>query len=195
MPGFKTRKTSTEVTTKSGETIVIAGLLQSEDSKSVSQVPGLGDMPVVGRLFRSPEVKSKNTELVIAVTPELKVDEGMEADRTFALEQALAVAEVTASVEDPRLRYALQVQDRIAKALRYPKREGELKLDGRVKLKLHLFADGTLARVMVAQSSGIEALDMEALKAAESQSPYPAFPTQMLERELWIEVPVIFRPS
>lgn len=195
VPGFKERSTKTAIVTSSGETIVVAGLLQSEDSEAVSQVPALGSIPVFGRLFRSPEYKNSQSELVIAVTPELVVDEAKLADRTVALEQALASAEVASSVEDPRLRYALIIQDRISKALRYPQREKELNIDGRVKLRLHLFADGTLGRVNVAESSGIEALDLEAVKAAESQSPYPAFPAQVIERELWLEVPVIFRPS
>jgi TonB family protein len=128
------------------------------------------------------------------VTPEILVDEAVKADHQLALEQALSVAEVTSSIEDPRLRYALQVQDRIAKALRYPEREKELNLEGTVKLKLHLFSDGTLGRAMVSKSSGIESLDAEALKVAESQAPYPQFPGQLPERELWLEIPVIFRP-
>ena len=194
VPGFKVRKASTEVTTTSGETIVIAGLLEAEDTNDLSQVPALGSMPVFGRLFRSPEIKATQRELVIAVTPELVADEAQTTDRRLALEQALAVAEVTASVDDPRLRYALTIQDRIAKALRYPQREKELNIDGTVKLKLHLFADGTLGRAMVSESSGIESLDLEAVKAAESQSPYPGFPSQLSERELWLEVPIIFRP-
>jgi len=122
------------------------------------------------------------------------VDTGIQADRRIALDQALAVAEVTASVDDPRLRYALIIQERIGKSLRYPKREQDLGLDGTVKLRLHLFSDGTLGRVMVSQPSGIEALDMEALKAAEIQSPYPGFPSELIEKELWLEVPIIFRP-
>ncbi len=194
VPGFKSRKATTEVTAASGETVIIAGLLEAEDTNSINQVPGLGSMPVVGRLFRSPEVKSTRRELVIAVTPELVGDQGKTEDRRFAMEQALAVAEVTASVDDPRLRYALQIQDRVAKALRYPQREKELNIEGTVKLRLHLFADGTLGRAVVSESSGIESLDLEAVKAAESQAPYPGFPSQLAERELWLEIPVIFRP-
>ncbi len=192
VPGFKVRKASSEVTTDSGETILIAGLLESEDSKTVSQVPGLGGIPGFGRLFRSPEIESKRRELIIAITPELVGDVAKDTDHQMALEQALAVAEVTASVDDPRLRYALKIQDRIAKALRYPQREKELNIDGTVKLRIHLFADGTLGRAIVSESSGIESLDMEALKAAESQAPYPGFPSQMSERELWLDMPVIF---
>lgn len=195
VPGFRTRRAETEVVTGSGETIVIAGLLQTEDSETVSEVPGLGRMPIVGRLFRTPSTSNEQTELVIAVTPELVQDASVVADKRLALEQALASAEVLAAVEDPRLRYALSVQERISKALRYPQREKELNLEGMVKLRLHVFQDGTLGRAMVTESSGISAFDTEALKAAESQSPFPGFPSQLIERELWLEVPVIFRPT
>ena len=193
VPGFKVRKAMTEVTIASGETVIIAGLLETEDSNNVNQVPALGSMPVFGRLFRSPELSSIQRELLIAVTPELVSEAEVTGDKTLAVEQALAVAEVTASVEDPTLRYALQVQDRIAKALRYPLREKELGLSGHVKLRLHLFRDGTLGRALIAESSGIESFDLEALKAAESQSPYPPFPSGVPQKDLWLELPVLFR--
>lgn len=194
--GFKVRKTNTEVLIPSGETIVISGLLDIEDTSTESRVPGLSNIPVLGRLFRSPEVKATKREIVITVTPELLGEEEPDAkpDRSAVLEEALAAAEVTASVDDPHLRYALQVQQKIAKQLRYPEREKELGIDGTVKLRLHLFADGTLGRVMVAESSGIEALDVEALKVTESLAPYPAFPSELSEADLWLEVPIIFRP-
>ncbi len=154
----------------------------------------LGSIHVLGRLFKSPEFQQKQTELVIAVTPQLVTEAGTTVDKTLAVEQALASSEVAAAVDDPKLRYALQVQDRVAKAVRYPQRERELGFEGRVHLRLHLFADGTLGKAMVAQSSGIEALDAEALKAAETQSPYPAFPTGLAQRDIWLDLPVIFRP-
>lgn len=194
VPGFRSRKAETEVNAQSGETVVIAGLLEASDEQDIDAVPGLEKMPVLGRLFRSPTDQTAHRELVITVTPELLADEAATAEKTMALDQALAVAEVTASVENPRLRYALQVQDRIAKALRYPQREKELNLGGTVKLRLHLFADGTLGRATVGESSGISALDEEAVKAAETQGPYPGFPSEMAERDLWLDVPVIFRP-
>ena len=194
VPGFAVRKANTEDTTASGETIMIAGLLQVEDKRDVSQVPALGSMPVLGRLFRSPEAKSTQRELVVAVTPELLGEGAVSAEKAIALEQALAVAEVTASVEDPTLRYALQVQDRIAKSTRYPVREKELGLSGQVKLRLHLMRDGTLRQAMVSESSGFESFDQAALRAAESQAPFPPFPSDLAQSALWLELPVLFRP-
>lgn len=68
-PALLTRKTSTEFNVRSGETIVISGLIQREQSDSVTKVPGLGDMPVLGALFRSRKFLNKETELVVFVTP------------------------------------------------------------------------------------------------------------------------------
>jgi len=193
VPGFAVRKANTEVTTASGETIMIAGLLQAKDTNDASQVPALGSIPVVGRLFRSPETKSTQRELIIAVTPELLLEAEQGADKVLAVEQALAVAEVTASVEDPMLRYALKVQERIAKSLRYPVREKELGLSGQVKLRVHLLRDGTLKQALLAEPSGFESFDQAAVRAAESQSPYPPFPSDLPQQELWLELPVLFR--
>ena len=194
VPGFRNRKTKTEIVTDSGHTILIAGLIQDEEKKNFSQLPGVGNIPVFGSLFRSTEFIRGQSELVIMVTPELAAEQGASAERTFALEQALSSAEVAGSVNDPVLRYSLQIQDRIAKSMRFPAREKEMGLSGRVKLRLHLFRDGTLARAMVSQPSGIEVFDAEALKAAESQSPYPPFPSDIPQQDLWLELPVLFRP-
>lgn len=194
VPGFKVRKTTTEVTTQSGQTVIIAGLLSIDDSEAVNKVPGLGNIPIIGRLFRSPIIESTELEMIVAITAEIIGDSEKQVDRSLALEEALSVAQVTASVDDPRLRYALQVQQSIARRLRYPEREKELELDGMVKLRLHLFTDGTLGRAMVSESSGIKAFDMEAIKVAEAVAPYPGFPGDLKEEDMWLEVAVIFRP-
>jgi pilus assembly protein CpaC len=201
VPGFRIRQTDTEIVTASGESVFISGLLQDEEKKNLSQVPAIGSIPVLGNLFRSTEFTRGQSELIVIVTPEIlgersAAEEAKEtaADRTTILEEALASAELISAVEDPSLRYALQVQDRIAKAIRYPIREQELGFSGRVKVRLHLFRDGTLGQSTVSESSGVEAFDMEALKAAETQAPYPAFPPGLAQPDLWLEVPVLFRP-
>ncbi|MBK4733734.1 pilus assembly protein N-terminal domain-containing protein [Noviherbaspirillum pedocola] len=68
-PGLRTRKTSTEFNVKSGETIVLGGLLSRETSTDIDKVPLLGDLPVLGPLFRSKRFQNKETELVVFVTP------------------------------------------------------------------------------------------------------------------------------
>jgi pilus assembly protein CpaC len=68
-PGLRTRKASTEFNVKSGETIVLGGLLSRETSTDIDKVPLLGDLPVLGPLFRSKRFQNKETELVVFVTP------------------------------------------------------------------------------------------------------------------------------
>ena len=195
VPGFRVRETRTEIVTESGEAVFISGLLQDEEKKNLSQLPGVGNIPVLGMLFRSTEFTNNQTELVVVVTPELTApQEAPAANREQALEQSLASAEIAASVSDPTLRYAVQIQERLANAIRYPAREAELGLSGRVKLRLHLFRDGSLGQVVVAESSGIGVFDMEALKVAETQAPYPPFPSDLVQQDLWLEIPVLFRP-
>jgi pilus assembly protein CpaC len=68
-PALLTRKTSTEFNVRGGETIVLSGLIQREQSSNVDKVPGLGDLPVIGALFRSKRFLNRETELVVFVTP------------------------------------------------------------------------------------------------------------------------------
>jgi pilus assembly protein CpaC len=68
-PALLTRRTETEFNVKSGETIVLSGLLQRSSSTDIDKVPLLGDIPVLGALFRSKRFQNKETELVVFVTP------------------------------------------------------------------------------------------------------------------------------
>ncbi|MBU0617886.1 MAG: hypothetical protein KKI02_09230, partial [Planctomycetes bacterium] len=71
VPSFNTRRVETVVELGSGQTFAIGGLL-SERVRAVSRrVPGLGDLPVLGALFRSVDYQFNETELVVLVTPEL----------------------------------------------------------------------------------------------------------------------------
>ncbi len=68
---FKRRETSTTVEMRDGESFAIAGLLQDDFRNLNGQVPWLGDIPVLGALFRSAEYQRAQSELVIIVTPHL----------------------------------------------------------------------------------------------------------------------------
>lgn len=70
-PGLLTRRANTEVNVRSGQTIVISGLLSSEVSKDINRLPGIGRLPILGRLFRSDNVRNNISELVIFITPEI----------------------------------------------------------------------------------------------------------------------------
>jgi pilus assembly protein CpaC len=68
-PIINTRKASAVVELGSGQSFMLAGLLKNEGSNAVSKFPGVGDLPVLGALFRSTQFQNNQTELVILVTP------------------------------------------------------------------------------------------------------------------------------
>jgi pilus assembly protein CpaC len=68
---FRRRETSTTVEMRDGESFAIAGLLQDDFRDLNSQVPWVGDIPIIGALFRSTEYQRSQSELVIIVTPHL----------------------------------------------------------------------------------------------------------------------------
>ena len=69
--GFTRRETTTTVELRDGESFAIAGLLQDDFRDLNSQVPWLGDIPILGALFRSAEYQREQSELVIIITPHL----------------------------------------------------------------------------------------------------------------------------
>lgn len=68
-PGFRTRKTTTSIELPSGATMVTAGLISSQSSQTISGVPGLINLPILGTLFRSRDFQRRDSELMITVTP------------------------------------------------------------------------------------------------------------------------------
>ena len=71
VPATTVRRVNTEVDLESGQSFVIAGLLDKQTTESFSKVPGLGDIPILGKLFQSKSVTKNNSELLVIITPEL----------------------------------------------------------------------------------------------------------------------------
>lgn len=71
IPSLTTRRASTIVDLKSGQSLAIGGLIQSMDRKSLTKFPVLGDIPVLGAIFRSTKFIRDETDLIIFVTPEI----------------------------------------------------------------------------------------------------------------------------
>lgn len=74
------RETTTQLIVRDGQTIVISGILRSEDSNVLRKVPLLGDIPLLGLLFQSTDKVVRNTELVAFITP-VVVDNEVDLDR------------------------------------------------------------------------------------------------------------------
>ncbi|MBO6525734.1 type II and III secretion system protein family protein [Erythrobacter sp.] len=71
VPALITRRAETTVELGSGQSFMIAGLLSNNATNSIDKAPGLGDVPILGNLFRSTTYRKGETELVIVVTPYL----------------------------------------------------------------------------------------------------------------------------
>jgi pilus assembly protein CpaC len=71
VPGITERSARTVVELREGQTLAIAGLLQSQTQATTSRIPGVGDLPLVGVLFSQNQISIIETELVVLVTPEL----------------------------------------------------------------------------------------------------------------------------
>ncbi|MCZ6454203.1 MAG: type II and III secretion system protein family protein [Alphaproteobacteria bacterium] len=71
IPALTTRRANTTVELGSGQSFVIAGLLQADTNQSVNETPGLANIPILGALFRSTDFRRSESELVIIVTPYL----------------------------------------------------------------------------------------------------------------------------
>jgi pilus assembly protein CpaC len=70
VPGILTRRTDSVFLADDNDTLVLSGLMSHERSRSESQTPAMGDLPVIGQLFRSRDLREQQTELVIMVTAE-----------------------------------------------------------------------------------------------------------------------------
>jgi pilus assembly protein CpaC len=70
-PPINTRRAATTIEMADGQSFAIAGLLQNDIQNALNQIPGLGDIPILGALFRSSKFQRQETELVVIVTPRL----------------------------------------------------------------------------------------------------------------------------
>ncbi len=75
LPALATRKAVTNVLFHDGKTLIIGGLLKREDSTNIYKIPLLGDLPVIGALFRSKSFQKGDTELLLFVTPRIIEDD------------------------------------------------------------------------------------------------------------------------
>jgi Flp pilus assembly secretin CpaC len=71
VPALKTSRLSTDVVTKSGESIVMGGLLSRVEQRNIEKIPLLGDLPILGKLFRSTNYQNQQTDVVFVMTPEI----------------------------------------------------------------------------------------------------------------------------
>lgn len=98
IPGFRTRRAVSEMNMLSGQTMVVAGMLNTEDSKALQKVPGLGSIPIIGELFKSRDFNKNITELVVFVTPHL-IDPDSDKNKEMIQRSEDMISEVDKEIE------------------------------------------------------------------------------------------------
>ena len=71
IPALSTRRTETEVDLMDGQTFAIAGLINNSMNSTLQKIPGIGDIPILGLLFKSKAASKEQTELVVMITPQI----------------------------------------------------------------------------------------------------------------------------
>ena len=71
IPALTTRRTETEIELQNGQTFAISGLINNSMSTTMQKIPGIGDIPILGLLFKSKAAQKDQTELVVMITPEI----------------------------------------------------------------------------------------------------------------------------
>ena len=70
-PALTTRRTETELELMDGQTFAIAGLMNNTMNSTLQKIPGIGDIPILGLLFKSKAAQKNQTELVVMITPQI----------------------------------------------------------------------------------------------------------------------------
>lgn len=71
IPGIITRRVRTSVTTMDGETVALSGLVSSIEGNDINSIPAVGDLPIIGELFKSRSFQDKKSEMIVFITPRI----------------------------------------------------------------------------------------------------------------------------
>ncbi|MDD4294761.1 MAG: TonB family protein [Candidatus Omnitrophica bacterium] len=195
-PAFTSRTAETVVNLNSGDTVFIAGLIQTVTSKDIDKLPALGNIPILGALFRSKDFQKRQTELVISLNPRIvntRKDFQMPAEEELIEDEYLSKFDRYDNNVPPSLRdYAIGVQKKIISNVTYPAALYNTGWEGTVLVKLVIDQTGELKKSRIIKSSGYDLFDSEAMALVNGIN-YSPFPSTMSTDELEVEVPIMYR--
>ena len=122
-----TRDASTVLRLKDGETQVLAGLISDDERKNASKLPGLGDIPLLGRLFANQQDQKSKTEIVLAITPRIvaniarpsaEVSEYWSGTDSVISDKPVINMPTSSEPMSPQDRTAMSPQDRMREQIR-----------------------------------------------------------------------------
>jgi pilus assembly protein CpaC len=202
---FTTRTAQTQLVMDDEQTIVLAGLIKQNENETVSKIPFLGDIPILGLLFRNREKPSSantDTELFISLTPKIlrqsvkktakAVPSSEPAKTPTQTLVSMKSSSTSPAISEGMNRYIHSIQQSIASAVMYPDEALENGWEGTVRLALHVLKDGTLANAAVTESSGYSLFDDGALMAAKTTAPFTGFPSDANLQEINVTVPIVY---
>ncbi|MEK7308257.1 MAG: TonB family protein [Nitrospirota bacterium] len=192
------RSAQTELFLDDGQTMAIGGLMKRKSAEDLRKVPWLADLPVLGAFFRQRTTSSggsslarEDTELFITLTPHIVSQ--VKAAKELKPVPVNVPSVSDDDIRDPVLKYSKIVQKLILDDFSYPAEAREAGFQGTVKLSLRLSHQGDLLDSKVKDPSGYQVLDNDALNTAKKASPYPPFSPEIKEKEIWMDIPIIYQ--
>ena len=180
VPIVQTTEAETNVLVKSGVTLIIGGLIDSKDEHTTNQIPWIGNLPVIGIPFRGQSVERRKTELVVFLTPQIVMPDGLPSSPSVvgeAVQSPVATSTTTPEVvlkEPVSTHYRQTVRQSLQEHLTHEFRAESLQ-QGSVVVSFVLSHDGSLVRVEdVASPQG--AAFVLAAREALAQVHFPPFP-------------------
>lgn len=172
IPVVRTSQAETSITIEDGTTIIIAGLIEDKKTDTINKLPLLGNMPILGGLFKAEKEKLEKKELAIFLTPHILSGE----------------AQLKNSNMDE---YFKTLRKRIQEFSRknYP---ADSNAKGNVKLLFTLLKDGTLKGEPEAIMWSDESLKEYAIKAVKDAFPFTSFPDDLDKSEEMFQIEVVF---
>jgi len=198
IPIVSTSETETTVMVKDGVTIIIGGLAQDKKNKTVKKIPILGDIPLLGVIFRSTDEKTEKDELVILLTPHIMSGEKSYVDfseippvegAVARMEKGKIITEKFTpnptskqnSGEGSVSAYYLSLLDKVNRSVSQNIPPDKLK--GKVNLVFRVSSDGSLVGEPTVTGQAQPGLDDCAVKAVKNASPFPPLPPELRKSE------------
>ena len=200
---FTKRNATTELYLDDGETVAIGGLIKHKTEEDLRKFPWLSEIPVLGAFFRAKDtiqggggvsapLSNSDSELFITLTPHIVRQEMKPGDKDRIIRNITPVVSAEETM-DPVTKYSRIIQKRILDNLTYPQNAKEAGFQGTTRLRLKLSYQGELLDAGVKSSSGYKVLDDNAVNTAKMSAPYPPFPPAIKDKEIWVEIPVIYQ--
>lgn len=173
VPIVSSTEAETNVLVRSGTTLIIGGLISRKDQQTDKRVPGLGNLPIVGRAFRSDEDVKTGTELVVFITPKIILPDGSEWQE-LAAETPLVATALETSGPVPAA-YQTDVRQRLQRQLAQQFQAAGLG-PGAVVVSFVLDHEGQVVGAADITSRQGDAFVEAARAAFQNAQPFPSFP-------------------